>query len=78
MAPRHLALCAADERAHGASTADAIADALAEITSVRGTRPPSEDEMSLAKASYPRVSAWIRNRATGGAIGCCDIPLRAA
>jgi predicted Zn-dependent peptidase len=43
---------------HTASTADAIADALAEITSVRGARPPSEEEMSLAKASltrgYPR------------------------
>jgi zinc protease len=43
---------------HTASTADAIADALAEITSVRGTRPPSQEEMSLAKASltrgYPR------------------------
>ena len=43
---------------HTASTADAIADALAEIASVRGARPPSEEEMSLAKASltrgYPR------------------------
>jgi zinc protease len=43
---------------HTASTADAIADSLAEIASVRGTRPPSEEEMSLAKASltrgYPR------------------------
>jgi predicted Zn-dependent peptidase len=43
---------------HTASTADAIADCLAEIAAVRGTRPPSEEEMLLAKASltrgYPR------------------------
>ena len=43
---------------HTAATADAIADSLVEIASVRGTRPPSEEEMSLAKASltrgYPR------------------------
>ncbi len=43
---------------HTASTADAIADSLAEISSIRGARPPSDEEMSLAKASltrgYPR------------------------
>jgi predicted Zn-dependent peptidase len=43
---------------HTASTADAIADSLAEIAGVRGTRPPTDEEMSLAKASltrgYPR------------------------
>ena len=43
---------------HTASTADAIADCLAEISAVMGSRPPSEQEMSLAKASltrgYPR------------------------
>jgi len=43
---------------HTVSTADAIADSLAEIASVRGSRPPTDDEMSLAKASltrgYPR------------------------
>ena len=43
---------------HTASTADAIADCLAEISAVMGSRPPSEEEMSLAKASltrgYPR------------------------
>jgi predicted Zn-dependent peptidase len=41
-----------------ASTADAIADALGEIAAIRGPRPPSTDELSLAKASltrgYPR------------------------
>jgi len=43
---------------HTASTADAIADSLAEIVGLRGTRPPTDEEMSLAKASltrgYPR------------------------
>jgi predicted Zn-dependent peptidase len=43
---------------HTASTADAIADSLTEIASVRGTRPPTQEEMTLAKASltrgYPR------------------------
>jgi predicted Zn-dependent peptidase len=43
---------------HTGSTADAIADSLAEIASIRGMRPPSDEEMLLAKASltrgYPR------------------------
>ena len=43
---------------HTASTADGISDCLAEIDGIRGARPPSEREMSLAKASltrgYPR------------------------
>lgn len=43
---------------HTASTADAISDCLAELDGIRGSRPPSEREMSLAKASltrgYPR------------------------
>jgi len=43
---------------HTASTADAISDCLAELDGIRGSRPPSEQEMSLAKASltrgYPR------------------------
>jgi predicted Zn-dependent peptidase len=43
---------------HTASTADAIADSLAEIGAVRGMRPPSDEEMLLARASltrgYPR------------------------
>ncbi len=43
---------------HTASTAEAIADSLAEIAALRGTRPPSDEEMLLAKASltrgYPR------------------------
>ena len=43
---------------HTASTADAISDCLAELDGIRGSRPPSDLEMSLAKASltrgYPR------------------------
>ena len=43
---------------HTASTAEAIADTLAEISGLRGTRPATPDEMTLAQASltrgYPR------------------------
>jgi zinc protease len=43
---------------HTASTADAIADAIGEIEGLRGSRPPTHDELVLAKASltrgYPR------------------------
>lgn len=43
---------------HTAATADAIRDSLAELEAIRGSRPPSESEMALAKASltrgYPR------------------------
>jgi len=43
---------------HTASTADAIADAIAEIEGLRDSRPPTQDELVLAKASltrgYPR------------------------
>jgi predicted Zn-dependent peptidase len=43
---------------HTAATADAIRDSLAELDGLRGARPPSEIEMTLAKASltrgYPR------------------------
>jgi predicted Zn-dependent peptidase len=43
---------------HTAATADAIRDSLSELEDLRGPRPPSDKEMSLAKASltrgYPR------------------------
>jgi zinc protease len=43
---------------HTASTADAIADAIGEIDGICGSRPPTRDELVLAKASltrgYPR------------------------
>jgi len=43
---------------HTAATAESIADSFAEIEGIRGTRPPTSDELALAKASltrgYPR------------------------
>ena len=43
---------------HTAATADAIRDSLHELDAIRGSRPPSDSEMTLAKASltrgYPR------------------------
>jgi zinc protease len=43
---------------HTAATADAIKDSLAELEAIRGSRPPTHDELALAKASltrgYPR------------------------
>jgi zinc protease len=55
---RGLAPFSLQASVHTASTADAIGDCLAELDGIRGPRPPSESEMSLAKASltrgYPR------------------------
>jgi zinc protease len=43
---------------HTAATADAVRESLSELDAIRGARPPSESELSLAKASltrgYPR------------------------
>jgi predicted Zn-dependent peptidase len=43
---------------HTAATAESIADSVAEIEAIRGSRPPTSDELVLAKASltrgYPR------------------------
>ena len=43
---------------HTAATAEAIRDSLAEFAALRGSRPPSDEELALAKASltrgYPR------------------------
>ena len=43
---------------HTAATADAIRDSLSELSAMRGSRPPTDDELALAKASltrgYPR------------------------
>ncbi len=43
---------------HTASTAEAISDSLRELEDIRGARPPTPEEMALAKASltrgYPR------------------------
>src|SRR3954465_9509751 len=52
---------------HTAATADAIADALAEIESIRGSRPPTADELALAKASLTR--GYPRNFETAQQVG---------
>jgi zinc protease len=43
---------------HTAATAESIADSINEIEGIRGSRPPTTDELALAKASltrgYPR------------------------
>ena len=55
---RGLAPFSLQASVHTAATADAIADCLAELDAIRGTRPPTGEEMALAKASltrgYPR------------------------
>jgi predicted Zn-dependent peptidase len=55
---RGLAPFALQASVHTAATADAIRDSLNELDAIRGSRPPSDTEMSLAKASltrgYPR------------------------
>jgi zinc protease len=55
---RGLAPFALHASVHTAATADAIRDSLNELEGIRGSRPPSATEMSLAKASltrgYPR------------------------
>ena len=55
---RGLAPFSLQTSVHTAATADAIRDSLNEIEAIRGSRPPSDTEMSLAKASltrgYPR------------------------
>jgi predicted Zn-dependent peptidase len=44
---------------HTASTADAIRDALDELDAIRGRRPPTDEELALAKASLTR--GYARN-----------------
>jgi zinc protease len=55
---RGLAPFALQASVHTASTADAIRDSLAEIEAIRGSRPLTDQELRLAKASltrgYPR------------------------
>ena len=55
---RGLAPFALQTSVHSRTTADAILDALAELGGIRGPRPPTESELTLAKASltrgYPR------------------------
>ena len=55
---RGLAPFSLQASVHTAATAEAIRDSLNELDAIRGSRPPSETEMTLAKASltrgYPR------------------------
>ncbi len=55
---RGLAPFSLQASVHTAATADAIRDSLNELDAIRGARPPSDHEMTLAKASltrgYPR------------------------
>jgi predicted Zn-dependent peptidase len=39
---------------HTAATADAVRESLSELDAIRGTRPPSDGELTLAKASLTR------------------------
>jgi predicted Zn-dependent peptidase len=44
---------------HTVATADAVSDSMAELTDIRGSRPPSDAELTLAKASLTR--GYARN-----------------
>jgi predicted Zn-dependent peptidase len=64
---------------HTASTANAIADAIAEIDGIRGSRPPTRDELALAKASltrgYPRNFETVQQIARSVAqLALYDLP----
>src|SRR5205085_2573480 len=51
---RGLAPFALSTSVHTAATADAVHDAVAEIDAIRGSRPVTESELALAKASLTR------------------------
>jgi predicted Zn-dependent peptidase len=51
---------------HTAATADAIRDSLNELDAIRGSRPPSDSEMTLAKASLTR--GYSRNFETANQV----------
>jgi len=51
---------------HTAATAEAVNDALAEITGIRGARPVTASELALAKASLTR--GYPRNFETAGQV----------
>ena len=64
---------------HTAATADAIRDSLDELGALRGPRPPSDVEMTLAKASltrgYPRNFETVQQVARSVAqLGLYDLP----
>jgi predicted Zn-dependent peptidase len=56
---RGLAPFALQASVHTAATAEAVADSLREIEAIRGDRPPSQEEMILARASLTR--GYARN-----------------
>ena len=58
---------------HTVSTADAIADAIAEIEGLRDSRPPTPDELVLAKASLTR--GYPRNFETAEQLGRAAVQL---
>lgn len=64
---------------HTASTADAISDSIAEIAGLRGFRPPTDDELVLARASltrgYPRNFETAQQVARSvGQLALYDLP----
>ena len=64
---------------HTAATADAIRDSLAELEAIRGSRPPTREELALAKASltrgYPRNFETAQQVARGVAqLALYDLP----
>jgi zinc protease len=64
---------------HTAATADAVRDSLAELEAIRGMRPPTGDELALAKASltrgYPRNFETAQQVARGVAqLALYDLP----
>lgn len=64
---------------HTASTAEAVADSLKELEAIRGSRPPSEEELSLARASltrgYPRNFETVQQVARSVAqLALYDLP----
>jgi zinc protease len=64
---------------HTASTADAVRDAWGEIDAIRGSRPVSDQELSLAKASltkgYPRNFETVQQVARSVAqLALYDLP----
>jgi predicted Zn-dependent peptidase len=56
---KHLAPFALQASVHTAATAESIRETLAEFGAIRGSRPPSDEEMVLARASLTR--GYARN-----------------
>ena len=63
---RHLSPFGLQVSVHTAATAEAIADAFREFSELRGSRPPTDDEMLLARASLTR--GFPRNFESAGQV----------